>query len=157
MLTIGKIARAAGVTIDAVRYYERERLLAPAQKSGAGYRLYGPDAVRRLQFIRHAQQCGFSLAEIRELLELRAREGSCCKDVRSVAIAKRAQLEARIQALQELAQAMDHLIEVCVDDAKPLDACPILGALETTLQSRARSSDARSSAARRPPARGSRA
>ncbi|MDA8107908.1 MAG: heavy metal-responsive transcriptional regulator [Betaproteobacteria bacterium] len=138
MLTIGKIARATGVTIDAVRYYERERLLAPARKSRAGYRLYGADTVRRLKFIRHAQQCGFSLAEIRELLELRTRERSCCKDVRSVAIAKRAQLDARIEALQELAQALDRLIEACDDDAKPLDDCPILGALEGAFQGESR-------------------
>ena len=152
MLTIGKIARAAGVTIDTVRYYERERLLAPAHKSRAGYRLYGPDAVRRLQFIRHAQQCGFSLAEIRELLELRSRERSCCKDVRSVAIAKRSQLEARIKALRELSEALDRLIEVCVDDAKPLEECPILGALETTLQGGPRSSGPGRSARRPVPA-----
>jgi len=142
MLTIGKLARGAGVTADAVRYYEKERLLAPAQKTAAGYRLYGQDAARRLRFIQHAQQCGFSLTEIRELLELRASDRACCKDVRSVAIAKRSQLESKIKALRELSQALDNLIEVCVNDFASLEACPILAALETTLGSpRAQPSD----------------
>ncbi|MDA8110639.1 MAG: heavy metal-responsive transcriptional regulator [Betaproteobacteria bacterium] len=133
MLTIGKLARGAAVSVDAVRYYENEGLLAPARKTAAGYRLYGPEAQRRLRFICHAQQCGFSLAEIRELLELRARDHSCCRDVREVAIAKRGQLETKIAALRSLARALDQLIEACRNDAAALDACPILGALETAL------------------------
>ncbi len=133
MLTIGKFAREGGISTDAVRYYEKEGLLAPTQKTAAGYRLYDQDAVRRLIFIKHAQQCGFSLAEIRELLELKKR--SCCTaDVRSVAIAKKRQLESRIEALQTLMQALSRLIDTCTDDTKSLDACPILRALETTLQ-----------------------
>ena len=71
MMTIGKVALQAGMTTDAVRYYEQEGLIQPAAKSGGGYRLYDVDAVRRLGFIRHAQKCGFTLAEIRELLTLR--------------------------------------------------------------------------------------
>lgn len=134
MLTIGKLARQSGISTDAVRYYEREGLLTPAQKTAAGYRLYNQDAVRRLHFIKHAQQCGFSLAEVRELLELRNRGRSCCTaDVRSVAIAKKRQLESRIEALLTLTRALSHLIDTCTDDTKPLDACPILRALETTL------------------------
>ena len=70
MLTIGKIAAQAGITADSVRYYEHEGLIKPAAKSGSGYRLYEADAVRRLRFIRSAQQCGFTLAEIRQLLAL---------------------------------------------------------------------------------------
>ena len=65
LLTIGKVAKLAAVSIDTVRYYEREGLVSPAQKSGAGYRLYNDEAVRRLHFIKHAQHCGLALAEIR--------------------------------------------------------------------------------------------
>jgi MerR family Zn(II)-responsive transcriptional regulator of zntA len=71
MLTIGKVAKLAEVSIDTIRYYERRGLLSPAQKSGAGYRLYNDEAVRRLNFIKHAQRCGLSLTEIRQLLELK--------------------------------------------------------------------------------------
>jgi len=70
-LTIGKIASLAKVSADTLRYYEQERLVKPAAKSESGYRLYERDALQRIRFIKQAQQCGFSLAEIRALLTLR--------------------------------------------------------------------------------------
>ncbi len=133
MLMIGKLAREAGVTPDTVRYYEKEGLLAPARKSDAGYRLYDEDAARRLRFIRQAQQCGFSLTEIRELLTLKNSDAACCKDVKSVAIAKKLQLEHKIRALQAMSGALSGLIAVCDDETRPLDACPILAALENSM------------------------
>ena len=72
MLTIGKVAESADVTTDSLRFYEREGLIRPAKKTDSGYRLYTQEAIRRIAFIKHAQQCGFSLAEIRELLDLRS-------------------------------------------------------------------------------------
>ena len=71
MLTIGKLAALAEVRTDTLRYYERERLLTPAAKSGSCYRLYDRDSVRRIRFIKQAQHCGFTLAEISQLLALR--------------------------------------------------------------------------------------
>jgi DNA-binding transcriptional MerR regulator len=82
MFTIGKLASLTSVSNDTLRYYEQEGLIEPAGKSPAGYRLYDTDSARRIHFIRHAQNCGFTLAEIRELLALRAREKACCGDVR---------------------------------------------------------------------------
>jgi DNA-binding transcriptional MerR regulator len=134
LLTIGKVAKLAEVSIDTIRYYERHNLLSPAQKSGAGYRLYNDEAVRRLHFIKHAQHCGLSLAEIRQLLDLKRQDDSCCEDVRSLAIQKKLQLEHKIKSLKAMSQALSDLIAICVDDAKPLDACPILAALETSLK-----------------------
>jgi MerR family Zn(II)-responsive transcriptional regulator of zntA len=134
MLTIGKVAKLAEVSIDTIRYYERGGLLSPAQKSGAGYRLYNEEAVRRLHFIKHAQHCGLSLAEIRQLLELKRQDDSCCEDVRSLVIQKKLQLEHKIKALKAMSQALSELIDICVDNAKPLDACPILAALEASLK-----------------------
>lgn len=133
MHTIGKLALAAEVTSDTIRYYEKEELLTPTTKTSAGYRLYNEDALRRLRFIKQAQQCGFSLAEIRELLTLKNRDAACCKDVRSVAIEKKLQLEHKIKALQVMSQALSELITICNDEAKPLDECPILAALETSM------------------------
>lgn len=133
MLMIGKLAREAEVTPDTVRYYEKEGLLAPARKSDAGYRLYDEDAARRLRFIRQAQQCGFSLTEIPELLTLKNSDAACCKDVKSVAIAKKLQLEHKIRALQTMSGALSGLIAVCDDETRPLDECPILGALESSM------------------------
>jgi MerR family Zn(II)-responsive transcriptional regulator of zntA len=76
MLTIGKLAALAQVSTDTLRYYEGEGLIAPDSKSGGGYRLYGKDSVRRIRFIKQAQQCGFALAEIRELLGLRRQDSA---------------------------------------------------------------------------------
>ena len=131
--TIGKLALATDVTSDAIRYYEKEGLLTPTTKTGAGYRLYNEDAVRRLRFIKQAQHCGFSLSEIRELLTLKNSDAACCKDVRSVAIDKKLQLAHKIKALQIMSQALTELITICNDEAKPLDECPILAALETSM------------------------
>ena len=134
LLTIGKVAKLAEVSIDTIRYYERHNLLRPTQKSGAGYRLYNDEAVRRLHFIKHAQHCGLSLAEIRQLLDLKRQDDSCCEDVRSLVIQKKLQLEHKIKSLKAMSQALSELIAICVDDTKPLDACPILAALEASLK-----------------------
>lgn len=130
MFTIGQLATAAGVSTDALRYYEREGLLAPTARTEAKYRLYGPDAVRRIRFIQHAQQCGFTLTEIHELLQLRQKNDACCSDVRQRAIDKQRQLAVKIHAMQAMSAALDEMIAECVDGGLAVDDCPILAALE---------------------------
>ncbi|MCC4118172.1 heavy metal-responsive transcriptional regulator [Aromatoleum toluclasticum] len=130
MLTIGKLARASDISPDALRYYEREGLLTPTGKTESGYRLYGEDAVRRVRFIQHAQSCGFTLAEIRELLHLRQSDRACCNDVKSRAIEKKRQLAAKIRTMEAMSAALDALIAECAGGSLPLDDCPILAALE---------------------------
>lgn len=134
MLTIGKVVEQAQVTADSIRFYKREGLIQPAKKSDSGYRLYTEEAVRRIGFIKHAQQCGFSLAEIRELLELRSTDGACRDDVYRVAVEKKLQLAKKIKALNAMSLALSRLIEICSHDKKSLEECPILGALEKGLQ-----------------------
>lgn len=135
MHTIGKLAAETEVTTDTVRYYEKEGLLGPTTKTAAGYRLYDETAAKRLRFIKQAQHCGFSLTEIRELLTLKKSDAACCKDVRSVALAKKLQLEHKIRALRAMSSALSALIEGCSDETRPLDECPILAALENTVES----------------------
>ena len=130
MLTIGKLATLAGISADALRYYEREGLIEPAGKSAAGYRLYDKDSARRVQFIKHAQHCGFTLAEIRELIVLRGRDAACCGDVRKRAIEKKLQLENKIRAMKAMSKGLDRLISECADETKPVEECTILAALE---------------------------
>lgn len=130
MFTIGKLAALAKISTDALRYYEREGLLAPSGKSEGGYRLYDQGSVRRTRFIKQAQHCGFTLAEILELLLLRQRDAACCGDVRRRAIEKKLQLEARIRAMKTMSQALDGLIAGCADETHPAEECPILSALE---------------------------
>ena len=85
MLKIGEVAAMADVSTDALRYYEHEGLLAPASKSESGYRLYTTDVLRRVHFIKQAQQCGFTLSEIRDLLLIKRDAAACCSDVRTLA------------------------------------------------------------------------
>jgi MerR family Zn(II)-responsive transcriptional regulator of zntA len=130
--TIGKLAALTEVSADTLRYYERERLLRPRSKSVSGYRLYDEEAARRVQFIRHAQDCGFTLAEIRDLLTLRGRDLACCDDVRRIAIERKLQLESKIGSMKAMSTALDRLIAACNREGMPVDACPILIGLEQT-------------------------
>lgn len=129
MLTIGKLAARADITTEALRYYEQEKLLVPDAKSGAGYRLYRPDSLTRIRFIRHAQQCGFTLAEIRELLALQTGTSACCSDVRRLALEKKLQIEGKIRSLKAMSKALDTLITDCTADTHPVAECSILAAL----------------------------
>lgn len=133
MYTIGKIATLARVSPDTLRYYEKEHLISPASKTTAGYRLYNDEAVRRIRFIKTAQHCGFSLADIQALLTLKQAESACCGDVRSLAIKKKLYIEHKLRALQAMSRALDDLIRGCEGGAAATDDCPILAALENSL------------------------
>ena len=130
MLTIGKLAALAETSTDTLRYYEREGLIEPADRSESGYRLYDTESARRIHFIKHAQQCGFTLMEIRDLLVLQGRQAACCGDVRRRAIEKKLQLEHKIKAMKSMSNALDRLIADCVDEGQPVGECTILAALE---------------------------
>lgn len=130
MLTIGKLATAAGTTANTLRFYEREGLVPAACKGENGYRLYPGEAVSRVHFIRQAQHCGFTLAEIRELLVLPEQPSACCSDVRAIAISKKVALEAKIELMKTMSAELDRLIGNCVAETRPLDDCPILNAFK---------------------------
>ena len=83
-MRIGELAHGAGVSVETVRFYEREGLLPAPPRRGSGYREYPPDTLARLRFIRHAKELGFSLPEIQELLSLRSTEAPCCEVQRRV-------------------------------------------------------------------------
>lgn len=129
-LTIGRVARDAGLAIDTVRYYEREGLLQKPARTPSGYRQYSTDAVARLRFIRQAKELGFTLSEIRELLALRVAPGKSCADVRSRAEAKIADVEQRIAQLDRMRRALAKLATAC-SGRGPTSECPILEAMET--------------------------
>jgi len=128
-LTIGRVARSAGLAIDTVRYYEREGLLQKPGRTPSGYRQYSPDAVKRLQFIRQAKELGFTLSEIRELLTLKVAPGKSCADVRAHAEAKIADVEQRIAQLNRMKRALVKLAAAC-SGRGPTSTCPILEAME---------------------------
>lgn len=128
-LTIGSIARRAGLATDTVRYYEREGLLVKPTRTRAGYRQYPDSTVARLRFIRQAKELGFSLREIRELLALRVDARKSCGDVRQQALRKIAVVDQRIAQLDRVRQALARLVAEC-SGRGPTSACPILEALE---------------------------
>ncbi len=128
-LTIGQLAKQAGVGVETIRFYEREGLLAEPERRPSGYRQYTPEVVRRVRFIRHAKDLGFALKEIQELLELRVDPISTCADVRQRARAKIADIEGRVVALERMKAALEQLARSCRGRG-PTSECPILEVLD---------------------------
>lgn len=124
-LTIGKLADQAGVSVETVRYYQRLGLISEPEKPRQGYRHYPLDTVSRLAFIKRAQQLGFTLGEIAELLDMG--RGSC-DEVRGRAEQKRASVEAQIRDLSALRDTLDDLIHRCNSGSDDL-GCPIIESL----------------------------
>jgi MerR family copper efflux transcriptional regulator len=129
-LTTGQLAHKAQVHVETIRYYERRGLLPKPPRRWSGYRQYSQDDIGRLQFIKRAQELGFSLSEIAELLSLRVDLDTTCDDVKQRAKLKLADIEAKIQALERIKRALKKLVASC-NGRGPTTACPILEALET--------------------------
>ncbi|AND67978.1 MerR family transcriptional regulator [Dyella thiooxydans] len=127
-LTIGAVARRAGVPIDTIRYYEREGLLPEPLRRASGYRSYGESAVAQLRFIRRAKDLGFTLEEIRELLALSRDRQRGVKAVKQRAQQRLAAIEARIAELQRVRDGLVELVASCPGHGAP-EQCPILRAL----------------------------
>lgn len=128
-MTIGKVAKAAGLGVETVRFYERQGLIAEPARSQSGYRQYRPETIRRLQFIVRAKALGFTLQEIGDLLGLRATPGAGCADVQARAEAKIADIEERVAQLEAMKRALGELVVQCRGEG-PLSDCPILDALD---------------------------
>lgn len=125
-LSIGQLARQAGVGIDTIRYYERDGLLTPAGRLASGYRRYGVIELRRLRFIRRAKALGFSLEDIRTLLTLS--EQRSVARIRQAAQGKLADIDARIEELTRIRAGLHTLIAACPGHGRS-EQCPILNAL----------------------------
>ena len=128
-LTIGKLARRAQVNVETVRYYERRGLIARPPRPRSGYRRYAEETVGRIRFVKRAQDLGFSLGEVAELLALRVDPETTCADVRSQAEAKIADIEDKLRELSRMKRALKQLAASCTGQG-PVGECPILEALE---------------------------
>ena len=124
-LTIGKLARTAGVNIETIRYYQRVGLIKEPDKPVQGFRHYPPAMVARVRFIKRAQRLGFTLKEIAELLSLG--DGHCAQ-TRELAEQKRALIDAHIADLSAMRDTLDELIESCKEN-RTTNGCPIVEAL----------------------------
>jgi DNA-binding transcriptional MerR regulator len=118
VLRIGDVAAQTGVSVEALRYYERRGLLRPLQRGPSGNRVFPPDVVRVVRFIKHAQAFGFSLTEIQELVRLRerARTGNGTRELRDIAVARVRDINRRVRELRALSRELTELIAAC-DDA----------------------------------------
>lgn len=127
-LSIGTLARQAGVATGTLRYYERVGLLPAPRRTASGYRSYAPDTARRLRFIRRAQALGFSLEDIAALLALSDDPGAEAAEVRRITREKIGDLEARIRDLERMKRGLETLAAHC-SGRGPSGECPILAAL----------------------------
>ncbi|MDX8386950.1 MAG: MerR family transcriptional regulator [Ghiorsea sp.] len=127
-MKIGELAKRAKVSIDTIRYYERRQLLSLPDRMMSGYRKYSEKDVKRLLFIIHAKELGFTLEEISELLSLRSGQADCSQ-VRTIAETKASEIASRIESLTRIQNVLLELAEKCELEGTG-ENCPILKSLE---------------------------
>jgi MerR family mercuric resistance operon transcriptional regulator len=128
-LSIGQVARDAGVGVETVRFYEREGLVPEPKRRPSGYRQYPPDTVRRIRFVQRAKDLGFTLKEIRALLSLRVAADKSCANVRDLAVTKLAEVDRKLAELGRMRVALASLAASCTGEG-PTSECPLLDALD---------------------------
>jgi Hg(II)-responsive transcriptional regulator len=128
-MRIGELAKRAGVNIQTVRYYERRGLLHDPRRHADGYREYTETTLERLRFIKRAQELGFTLSEIGELLALRLNPGTTAAEVKSRAKEKITEIEGKLRDLERIRHALTHLAGQCRGGRGPVGDCPLLDAL----------------------------
>jgi DNA-binding transcriptional MerR regulator len=128
-MTIGAVARAVSVPATTLRYYEREGILAPSNRSPAGYRLYDNEAIERIRFLKAAQSAGFALADIRTLLtDSAGREPVCRTTVQKLVSARLAEVQGRIKDLKRVEELLRRSLSRCRRLKK---GCPLLTELNS--------------------------
>ena len=127
-LTIGKLAKRADVSIDSIRFYERRGLIAEPVRTESNYRIYQREVTAQLRFIKRAQQLGFSLVEVKELLAYRGDPNASKADVKQKTEEKIADIKGRIEDLTRMLTALEQLDASC-DGCGPTTECPILKSL----------------------------
>ena len=128
-ITIGELARRGGVADSTVRYYERKGLLLPSGRTQSNYRIYGPDSVQRLHFIRSAQASGLSLEDIQMLLDFRDGIPAPCAEVQAVIDSRLEQIRRQVRDLQIVQQTLERFGESCAGTGSK-EPCPVLDEIE---------------------------
>jgi MerR family mercuric resistance operon transcriptional regulator len=128
-MTRSEVAERADVNPETLRYYERKELIPEPPRSSGGFRLYDESYVNRLRFIQRAQDLGFTLAEIKDLLDLRTGDEATCRDVKARADAKIEDVQAKIRDLERIRDALRVLSHACAGGLGPTSDCPILDAM----------------------------
>ena len=128
-LKIGEVAERGGVNLQTIRYYEREKLLPEPPRRPSGYRMFPEQTVHRVRFIKRAQELGFSLAEIRDLLSIQIDPKKECSDVKRLAKAKMADIDEKIRTLEAMKRVLGGLTKLCPGQG-PSSECPILESID---------------------------
>ena len=128
-LTSSEFAKQGGINPESIRFYEKQGLLRKPPRTASGYRMFAPDDVRRVRFIKRAQEVGFTLKEIKELLELRFDPGTSCAAMRQRTEAKVTDIEQKIRDLQRMKKVLARLTTACPGRGT-LTGCPILESLD---------------------------
>jgi MerR family mercuric resistance operon transcriptional regulator len=127
MMTIGKIAKQAGVGVETIRFYERKGLIKqPKKEFSEGFRSYSQDEALKIRFIKRAQELGFTLREIKELLDLNTNPRATCDDVRILAETKISEIEQKIKDLKQMKASVRQLEKACSDSRKAVACCRII-------------------------------
>lgn len=121
----GELAKQSGVNSATIRYYEKIGLLSEPPRSNAGYRMFSSESINRIRFIKQAQELGFSLKEIKELLNLKVTPEATTADVRNRASKKINDITGKIERLREMKKSLEVLVESCCNEADVRE-CPIL-------------------------------
>jgi len=125
-----EVATKAQVNVQTLRYYERRGLLAEPQRTSSGYRVYTPDAVQVVRFVKRAQQLGFTLDDIEDLLHLADGGPDSCQEAKAMARSRIADLQRRIDELAGMRDALARLVDTC-DQPRSKRECPILHDIQT--------------------------
>lgn len=128
-ISIGVLSKQAGIGIETIRYYERLGILTPVTRKASGYRVYNLDSFKTLRFLKHAQELGFSLSEIKDLLKLRVKKESQCKSVQEKAAIHLDDVKNKIEKLENIRKVLSKLVRQC-RSKKTSDFCPILDSFE---------------------------
>lgn len=124
-MSIGSLAKQSGIGVETIRYYENRGLLSAVSRKSSGYRVFNGDSLKALRFLKNAQELGFTLEEIKDLLKLRANKSTSCEVVKMRASKHLSDVESKIQRLEQIRDVLSDLIKKC-QKRKTSEACPIL-------------------------------
>ncbi len=130
MMTIGQLAQHAGVGVETIRFYERKGLIVQPQRPQSGYRRYGKDTAQRIQFIRAAKNLGFTLNEIKEILELASSEISTCGDAKEKLSIKIEFIDSKIKKLLKIKSFLHEIHKNCENENNKIKDCPLIQELQ---------------------------
>jgi len=130
-MTIGTLATASDVNVETIRFYERKGILKQPKKAG-GFRYYPKEYITRIRFIKRSQELGFTLAETKDLLDLKIKNQSKCGDVLTKTKVKIEEIDNKISDLKKMKKSLESLASCCVDNDQPLSDCPILDCFIST-------------------------